>query len=169
MKPFALAAIAAFALAAPVSATVLPVNGGWQNDTLNVAGEPTENSDWTVTFASPGHVWVLDCCIVGDVYTLSGDIAGSTSFYVGGPLHPTLDPLAPWADARYSKLKKYVAAGSYTFSITGDGAGGLPAGLYVAATTGAVPEPATWAMLIAGFGMVGAAMRRRAAVRSVQS
>ncbi|THD58170.1 MAG: PEP-CTERM sorting domain-containing protein [Phenylobacterium sp.] len=25
-----------------------------------------------------------------------------------------------------------------------------------------VPEPATWTMLIAGFGMVGAALRRRA-------
>ncbi len=29
---------------------------------------------------------------------------------------------------------------------------------------GGVPEPATWAMLIAGFGMVGAAVRRRKAV-----
>jgi len=28
-------------------------------------------------------------------------------------------------------------------------------------STPAVPEPATWAMLIAGFGLVGAAMRRR--------
>ena len=27
--------------------------------------------------------------------------------------------------------------------------------------TGGVPEPATWAMMIAGFGLVGAAMRRR--------
>jgi hypothetical protein len=27
----------------------------------------------------------------------------------------------------------------------------------------AVPEPATWAMMIGGFGMVGAAMRRRKA------
>ena len=26
---------------------------------------------------------------------------------------------------------------------------------------GSVPEPATWAMMIAGFGVVGAAMRRR--------
>ena len=28
---------------------------------------------------------------------------------------------------------------------------------------GAVPEPATWEMLIAGFGLVGAAARRRRA------
>jgi len=28
-------------------------------------------------------------------------------------------------------------------------------------TTGAVPEPSTWAMLIAGFGLVGAVVRRR--------
>ncbi|WEK41727.1 MAG: PEPxxWA-CTERM sorting domain-containing protein [Candidatus Sphingomonas colombiensis] len=32
----------------------------------------------------------------------------------------------------------------------------------VSAVAGAVPEPATWAMMIAGFGLVGAAMRRRA-------
>ncbi len=29
------------------------------------------------------------------------------------------------------------------------------------ASTGAVPEPATWAMMIGGFGLVGGAMRRR--------
>ncbi len=29
---------------------------------------------------------------------------------------------------------------------------------------GAVPEPATWAMLIAGFGLVGTGMRRRSAI-----
>lgn len=29
---------------------------------------------------------------------------------------------------------------------------------------GAVPEPATWAMMIAGFGLVGAGMRRRAKI-----
>lgn len=32
---------------------------------------------------------------------------------------------------------------------------------------GAVPEPQTWAMLIAGFGMVGATMRRRRSVVAV--
>ncbi len=33
------------------------------------------------------------------------------------------------------------------------------------ARTGALPEPATWAMLILGFGVVGGAMRRRQRVR----
>jgi hypothetical protein len=37
-------------------------------------------------------------------------------------------------------------------------------GVQVIATSGAVPEPASWAMLIAGFGLTGAAMRRRKAV-----
>lgn len=31
----------------------------------------------------------------------------------------------------------------------------------IGVTTGAVPEPASWAMLIAGFGLVGAVLRRR--------
>jgi hypothetical protein len=39
------------------------------------------------------------------------------------------------------------------------------AGTYDAFTTGAVvPEPASWALMIAGFGLVGAAMRRRVAI-----
>lgn len=36
--------------------------------------------------------------------------------------------------------------------------------LDIAFTAGAIPEPATWAMLIAGFGLVGASLRRRRAV-----
>lgn len=34
--------------------------------------------------------------------------------------------------------------------------------LDIAFTAGAIPEPATWAMLIVGFGFVGATLRRRA-------
>jgi hypothetical protein len=34
-------------------------------------------------------------------------------------------------------------------------------GTFAASVAGAVPEPATWAMMIGGFGMVGGAMRRR--------
>jgi hypothetical protein len=34
----------------------------------------------------------------------------------------------------------------------------------MASGTGVVPEPASWAMLIAGFGLVGATAHRRRAV-----
>ena len=39
---------------------------------------------------------------------------------------------------------------NFQFDVAGGGGGG-----------GAVPEPASWAMMIAGFGLIGAAMRRR--------
>lgn len=49
-----------------------------------------------------------------------------------------------------------------TFSFTGFSNGTL----IVSQVAGAVPEPATWAMLITGFGGIGVAMRRRAKVRT---
>ncbi|WP_419809195.1 PEPxxWA-CTERM sorting domain-containing protein [Sphingomonas sp.] len=38
--------------------------------------------------------------------------------------------------------------------------------LFSGTISGAVPEPATWALMIVGFGAVGGAMRRRSAVRT---
>ncbi len=48
-------------------------------------------------------------------------------------------------------------AGSFIGGVGVEGLTGL--------TAGAVPEPASWAMLIAGFGLVGGAMRRRTLVQ----
>lgn len=55
------------------------------------------------------------------------------------------------------------------FSISGGTSAGLPGGgdyfavddLSVSLSANGVPEPATWAMLIAGFGLVGASLRRQ--------
>ena len=46
---------------------------------------------------------------------------------------------------------------------------GAPVGSYAFNSTGAVPEPATWAMLLLGFGMIGFAMRKRSNVRTTVS
>jgi hypothetical protein len=156
-------AAAALAFAVPtVAATPLPVNADWSTDTLEIAGDPTVLSPWTFTVTKNATFYLVDCCVVGDVWTVSGDIAGVSSFYAGGALPATLSPLAVWSSADWSKLTIGVGPGTYTFSITGDGAGGLPAGVFLAVAE--VPEPATWAMLIAGFGLVGATLRRRTAV-----
>ena len=54
------------------------------------------------------------------------------------------------------------SVGAYTLSFYG------PGDVILTSTAGAVPEPASWAMMITGFGLVGAAARRRgAAARAV--
>lgn len=56
-------------------------------------------------------------------------------------------------------ITKVLAAGTHTISVRGNsGADGFYTG---SATLGGVPEPLTWAMLILGFGVVGASLRRR--------
>lgn len=72
-----------------------------------------------------------------------------------------------------------LSAGSYTLAITGTGsqvlagagiAGGSASGYYQfstadpAAVAGAVPEPGSWALTIAGIGLVGGVTRRRSRV-----
>ena len=74
----------------------------------------------------------------------------------------------------YSGAYTFVAAqsGDFMFSFT---ANGFPAKdfvidrVYLAATNTVpgVPEPATWAMMLTGFGLVGSALRRRTAVAAV--
>ena len=53
----------------------------------------------------------------------------------------------------------YLAAGTYTLTINGDNRSTGSLGGTV--TINAVPEPATWAMMLVGFGAAGVAMRRR--------
>ena len=162
MKTKLLIAAVFAAASVPASAsTALALGSGWQGDTLNVVGQPTTGSSWTFTVASGAHFSVVDCCRPGDTYTLSGGTTGATTFYAGSGVQADGSFFGNyWPDASFSKIDKYLGAGTYAISITGDGFGGLPAGLAVRLDS-TVPEPATWVMALAGFGLVGFALRRR--------
>ncbi len=70
--------------------------------------------------------------------------ASDTRFVVGGSL---LSISGPWANEQL-------------FAIYGAGRPLTPAA-YLTLATAPVPEAGTWAMMLAGFGMLGAMMRRR--------
>lgn len=161
MKHVLFATAAALTFAAPASATVLAVGSGWQDDTLSAAGQPSDKSAWTFTVGSGAHLTIADCCVVGDIYQISGDITGTSTFFAGAnDVRATGGYGSYWLSNSYSKFSTFLGAGTYTFSITGQGEGGIPAGLGVRLDAG-VPEPAAWAMMLAGFGLVGVGMRRR--------
>ena len=59
-----------------------------------------------------------------------------------------------------------VGAGTYNLTFQALNSGGDNAAFIDGVNVAAVPEPASWALMIGGFGLVGVAMRRRAKPRS---
>lgn len=57
-----------------------------------------------------------------------------------------------------------LAAGNYYFEIKGTATGSMGGFYSITATTAPVPEPETYAMLLAGLGVVGSLYRRRKSV-----
>jgi len=161
------AAAAALIWSIPASATNIVVDSGWQSDVLTTAGLPTSKSVWTFTVVTSAVLSITDYFIPGDTYTISGDLSGVTLFFAGASTDIQATGLYgdAWDDDTYSKIALSVAPGTYSFSITGDGAGGgTPAGLGLRLDTSALPEPASWSLLVIAFGMVGLTMRRTASL-----
>lgn len=148
-------------------ATVLLSGAGWQSDVAPKPGVPTTNSAWTFTVAESSVLSVVDWFIPGDIYTLTGDVAGATTFFAGRTSDFQASGLygSFWLNASYSKIAVRIGPGAYRFSISGDGRGGTPSGLGVRLDASPVPEPGTWALLVSAFGVVGVMLRRRRARR----
>jgi hypothetical protein len=110
----------------------------------------------------------------GDRGTGNFDVFGGSSVTGGQIDAPTLvlsGTLAPQAINAPIAAQSFAASGTFryiSFNPTGVAVAGTSCcgtnnyGLNELRAFGAVPEPQSWAPLIAGFGMVGASMRRRA-------
>jgi hypothetical protein len=96
------------------------------------------------------------------------DIAGNTLFSTDLAV-VAQDPSADngsnngydFADSKYTRFSVNSTNGIGGFSILPFGSEGNVSIDDLVVTTAAVPEPATWAMMIGGFALVGASMRRR--------
>lgn len=108
---------------------------------------------------------------VGEAFSFTsafGDFAGTvqTAFAQGGENNRTVIAFVLGVFSPSGTLSGFdVGPASTTFSFTQTGIEGATSGSFSFSsppnTAPSVPEPASWAMLVAGFGLVGAALRRR--------
>lgn len=156
----------AYSLSTPFGAQFVDLTG--YSDTAPYAGlsqaiTTVADQAYTVTFWLGSSL--TNGLYVGPVSVKVGAGDGYTVIANDGPLDPDATPQGmQWTQQTYN----FTATGtSTTLSIIGNSsAGGQFIGLdnvsiADAAAPGAVPEAATWAMMIVGMGAIGFAMRRR--------
>lgn len=107
----------------------------------------------TATFGSGGQFDASST--TGDDFGLAAGAGGDANFevpagYVSGS---ALSSSATWTNQTFAALG--LTPGTYTYTLPNDS--------ITVNIEGAVPEPATWAMMLVGFGAIGWQMRRRKA------
>ncbi len=175
MRSLLLVAAAAAAIAVPATATNLVTNGnfasgfsGWsQFGNTGFTGVNSAGFAFFGPIGSTGGITQNLATTAGQAYLISFSLRNR-----GGP---TNSFQADFGSQQLNSFSNAAAFGFTTFSFTKTATGSSTPltftirhdpsfyDLTSVSVTG-VPEPANWAMLIAGFGLVGALMRRRRAV-----
>ncbi|SNS46228.1 PEP-CTERM protein-sorting domain-containing protein [Sphingomonas laterariae] len=168
---------------------------GWLEDTeygsgsttsVTLDGGPTMTFDQSVGIPSIGSGWATWCCgYTGDVLSVSSNSITTTfntavnnfGFYAEpNDFSSFLVTLTTGDGAVLNQLVTGQAGAKFfgwnggpitSFTVSAaPGANGFAFGdFFYEGVSGAVPEPATWAMMISGFGLVGGAMRRSRSTR----
>lgn len=165
----AAAAIAATAVPNVANAATLVVGSGWQTFYFGGVGSaisaPSGDTSYDFTLTQAAELRVVDAFSIGDTfqfYNFGAALGATGAFNPAGSA--TTDATTAFAGNTYSKMSVLLTPGSYSISgiatASPYGAGGAYIEL-ASATRNAVPEPSTWAMMIAGYLVVGAAMRYR--------
>lgn len=184
MRSTLLAAALVLAALSPAQAATLPADGSWAGFSVDanlppyVFGWVDDNGaplSFSVTIAAGqvGTLTVVDAGFSGDRFQVwdGATLLGSTGLAVNGdPAGAiTFDPDAALANADFSRGTFTLGAGTHVitglmFESTTDAFGPLNATIGgVRLSVSAVPEPATYATLLIGLGLLLGALRRRAA------
>jgi hypothetical protein len=180
MKKFLFAA-AALAVAGAMPASALTLTGltlttGHQFPTPGVYddGGPF---DFTVGTSSPVSYFGLADSSIGASQYFVNVYCGSGCSWVGAPantfvMSDTYGVAPTFTSVAINAATNYVGFDLTRLSFDADNVyvnlNGLDANgtIVIDISGGAVPEPASWALMVAGFGMIGGALRRRQAVLS---
>lgn len=161
----ALSAASVFALATPASAAIVfnldnvkLVDGGTLTGSFTTSDDLSQLISFSIT-SSTNNGWPYGnyagtTYTLGDATSLFWNAAQGISANFGSSAHLNLffdNPLSA-TGAVLNQTTSETQKGFNRYLVGGSVSGTI---------AGAVPEPATWAMLIMGFGLVGAAMRRR--------
>ncbi|UTW56059.1 PEPxxWA-CTERM sorting domain-containing protein [Kordiimonas sp. SCSIO 12610] len=172
MKKIMISALMAlgFAFSAAAQQTYVVDSGFERFSWDGGVGTTSEQGGFSFTLATAGELTVTDAFFFGDrfdilVNTLS---VGQTSVVTNQGSNVGADPVAAIA-AGFSNATIALAAGAYVvdFALFQDAldTSGNPfssgAAFFKVDSVSAVPEPATWLMMILGFAFTGLALRRR--------
>jgi hypothetical protein len=134
---------------------------------------------WNLTVTGVGGVTDSLTNLNSGVYAGGSKITADATHIFFDFTHDNANPSYLAFQKIFGSGDNYVCASNATFSLTPcyegtsaipesftsiSAAYGHPVGSEIIATVG-VPEPANWALMIAGFGLVGSSMRRRTTVR----
>jgi len=176
-------AAATIGFAAPAQAVELVDNGGFETGTFSswtvsgntgFTGVSTTNPH-TGNYAaflgpvgSTGTISQMINTIAGHIYTVSFWLMNSggtpnsfSATFDGHPAQVTLVDNGAFSYQSYSFLASGSAPSLLSFTFQQDPSFWYLDDISVQGDRGFVPEPATWAMMLLGFGGIGLAMRRR--------
>ena len=169
-------AVAAALSTAAFSASAATIYGSVESDTFaslsNSGSGPNTFSDWTigtVTIGSTsdfsGYVWAYDALIAGTGAKMKITNLASVTFTNTSVTNGNGTILSTSGD---SFSFKNVAAGTYSIQVSGTlGTANVQKALLGADyTITAVPEPESYAMLLAGLGLMGTIARRRSKAKA---
>ena len=164
-------AVALFAISA-VAWSVPTLNGGWDTTDGDASGYtdhilgvlPALNvgGPYVYALSGPAIFRITDVLVVGDIWTV---------YDFGAPILTTLvqsfasgfgdnaEADGDWMDAVHSKGQILLDVGAHSLTVSGNGAGGLPAHYF--ARIDSVPEPMTLSLVAFALAGLGFARRRK--------